>query len=125
MLAQEQRCGFRKSGSLVPLRHARGNFDIATRLKAVLIRRDVFKHLMGVFSRFSSEVAAFMDVAYYDQFDKSGAEVDDGEQPMDDDESVTTDVSSFTSKAPLLRLCTKLAKGHYELSLCRIATLGL
>ena len=80
---------------------------------------------MGVFGKFSSEVAAFMNVAYYDQFDKAGLDVDDGEQPIDEDESAPAEVSSFTSKAPLLRLRTKLAKGHYELSLCRIATLGL
>ena len=124
-LEREQICGFRKSGSLVPLRHTRGQFDIGLRMKSILIRRDVFKHLLGVFSKFESDIKAFMELSWYDQFVATPEPEVDGEtELLEDDADIRTEVSTFASKLPLTRLCTKLAKGHFELSLCKIAMLA-
>ena len=127
MINQEQRCGFRKGGSVIPLRHAKGNFDIGMRLKAILIRRDVFQHLIGMFTKFQDDIKAYMQPSWYDQFvDQPEQEAEGTNQLGDDDgDDLRPEVSSFASKAPLTRLCVKLAKGHYELSLCKIASLVL
>lgn len=127
MINQEQRRGFRKAGSVTPLRHAKGNFDIGMRLKAILIRRDVFQHLIGMFTKFQDDIKAYMQPSWYDQFvDQPEQEAEGTNQLGDDDgDDLRPEVSSFASKAPLTRLCVKLAKGHYELSLCKIASLVL
>lgn len=124
-MAKEQVCGFRKSGSLIPLRHAQGNFDIVVRLKAILIRRDVYKHLIGVFSKFEDDIKAFIELDWYNQFHEREPEAEGVADLPEDDDVSKVDVSTFVSKIPLTKLCTKLAKGHFELSMCKIATLGL
>lgn len=108
------------------MRHCKGNFDIATRLKSVLIRRDVYQHLAGLFTRFQSEILVFADHKWYNNFIGTAQQVDGTEAPEgDDDDDVKLEVSAYMSKGPLLRFCTKLAKGHYELSLCKVTMLGL
>lgn len=121
----EQKCGFRKTGSIVPLRHARGNFDITARMKAILIRRDVYKHVAGVFKHFEADVSRFIDLSWYDQFTAvPEPETEGAGNLLEDDDETKQEVSSYSSKGPILRLCAKLAKGHLELSLCRIGNLG-
>lgn len=124
VLSLEQRCGFRKSGSMVPLRHAKGNFDISIRMKAILIRRDVFKHIAAVFKNFEADINRFLDLTFYDQVSVPEPEVEGVVGTVEDDDDWKQDVSSYVSKGPLTRLCIKLAKGHFKLSLCKIASLG-
>ncbi|CAL1139915.1 unnamed protein product [Cladocopium goreaui] len=116
----EQRCGFRRKGSVVPMRHCKGNFDIAVRLKSMLIRRDLFKHLAGLFKRFESEILSFMEASWYKQFIGSQQEAEGCVEQPEDDGDMKVEVSAFASKGPVIRFCTKLAKGHFELSLCKI-----
>ena len=123
ILGVEQRCGFRRKGSVVPMRHCKGNFDIAVRLKSLLIRRDLFKHLAGMFKRFESEILSFMEASWYKQFIGSQQEAEGCVEQPEDDDDMKVEVSAFASKGPVMRFCTKLAKGHFELSLCKIATL--
>lgn len=125
MLGQEHNCGFRKPGSVVPLRHAQGNFDISIRLKSLLIRKDVFQHLKAVFANFEKEIGEFMKLSWYDQFLTPEDEADGVADHAGDgvDEDVKREVSAYVSKGLIMRLCTKLAKGHFELSLCKISTL--
>ena len=123
MLALEQRCGFRKRGSMVPLRHAKGNFDISIRMKSILIRRDVYKHIKAVFHHFDADISRFLDLSWYDQFSVPEPETEGVSGLLDDEDDGKQDVSSYLSKGPLIRLCAKLAKGHFELSLCKIANL--
>ena len=125
MLAYEQRCGFRRKGSIIPLRHCRGNFDIPTRLKSLLIRRDVYKHLAGLFKQFDKEILAYMEPEWYQNYIGSEEEAEGAtEQAEDNDGDLRMEVSAYTSKVPLMKFCTKLGKGHYELSLCKVAILG-
>lgn len=125
MLGQEHKCGFRKPGSVVPLRHAQGNFDISIRLKSLLIRKDVFQHLKAVFANFEKEIGEFMKLSWYDQFLTPEDEADGVADHAGDgvDEDVKQEVSAYVSKGLIMRLCAKLAKGHFELSLCKISTL--
>ena len=123
-MGAEQRLGYRKMGSMVPLRIAKGNFDIATRLKALLIRRDVYKHLQGVFPHFEKEVAAFSAVDWYNSASKVDAEDVEEDRPDDMVDDCKIEVSAYASRAPLTKLCLKLAKNHYETALCKIATLS-
>ena len=108
----------------MPLRHCKGNFDIGTRMKYVLIRRDLFRHLAGLFKHFESDIMAYSEVSWY--FNFIGTEQDaEGTESPEEDASAYVEVSAYASKAPLMRLCTKLAKGHMELLLCKITMLGL
>lgn len=123
-LGQELKSGFRKAGSVVPLRHAQGNFEIGLRLKSLLIRKDVFRHLMCVFTQFEKEIGQFMDLSWYNQFLTPEEETEGVvDQAGNGDDDGRREVSAYVSKGLILRLCTKLAKGHFELSLCKIATL--
>lgn len=127
VLGHELRCGFRRAGSLVQLRHCKGNFDIATRLKSMLIRRDLYKHLAGIFRNFERDILAFLDPDWYLPFAGSEEAAEGAVDAPEDgnDDGCKVEVSAYTAKIPLMKFCTKLAKGHYELSLCKVAILGL
>ena len=65
-----------------------------------------------------------MKISWYDQFLQPEEEAEGAmEQPAADDDDVKPEVSAFVSKGMLMRFCNKLAKGHFELSLCKIAML--
>ena len=87
ILRAEQRAGFRRKGSLIPLRHCKGNFDISIRLKSVLIRRDLFKHLAGLFKKFDADILTFMEPDWYAEFLGTEQEAEGAaDQPEDDDD---------------------------------------
>lgn len=84
-----------------------------------------FQHLKAVFANFEKEIGEFMKLSWYDQFLTPEDEADGVADHAGDgvDEDVKREVSAYVSKGLIMRLCTKLAKGHFELSLCKISTL--
>ena len=89
------------------------------------LRRDLYRHLAGLFTNFQAEILAFADASWYQQFFGTSQEVDGHDLPEEDEDDCKVEVSAYVSKGPLQRFCTKLAKGHFELSLCKITRLGL
>eukprot|EP00435_Cladocopium_sp_Y103_P026491 s434_g6.t1 len=103
MLMTEQSCGVRRKGSMIPLRHCKGNFDVAIRLKAILIRRDVYKHLAGLFKKFETDILSYMETSWYSQFEGQQMEVEGAADAPDEDEEMKPEVSAYSSKGPLTR----------------------
>ena len=125
----EVKCGVRKGGSLTNLNWGKGRFDVATRLKAVLVKRDLMIHLKKTYSHFATEIEEYEGVGWFMRKfgvkeDGTGgtqtpdADADDGEEDEDED---GVEVSTFNSRAPLINLLERLTHNKMEMSLCKLA----
>ena len=127
----EQRSAIRPTtGEFGKLRSGTANYDIAVRLKATLIRRDVLLHLRSVLPKFDDLIKSYESDSWYAQFnvapDGSFISLDTGgdkdEKSDDEAEKDEVDVvSTFVTYGPLQSLLKRLMKGGYEAPLCKLA----
>ena len=129
----EHRAGIRKGRDFGTLRCGYGNFDVATRLKSILIRRDLYVHLKSVFKEFNGLITEFMEETYYGQMNVSpdgsfiktdpDQDLDEGgsEAGSDKEGVETCNVSTFVTFGPLKNLLTRLARNTFEVAMCKLA----
>ncbi|CAK9029916.1 unnamed protein product, partial [Durusdinium trenchii] len=110
-----------------------GNFDVATRLKSILIRRDLYVHLKSIFKEFDGLITEFMEETYYGQMNVSpdgsfiktdpDQDLDEGgsEAGSDKEGVETCNVSTFVTFGPLKNLLTRLARNAFEVAMCKLA----
>ena len=63
----EQRAGLRKSSGTGALKSGGASYDATTRLKAVLVRRDLLLHLTKKHSHFAKEIDGYASDKFYEQ----------------------------------------------------------
>ena len=126
-LMMEQRAGIRKP-ELGKLKSGGASYDITTRLKGILIRRDLLIHLRQILPKFSDIIDTFAADSWFEQFHVAadgslvGAPPDKDQcDSGEEDEKAVEQVSTFTAYAPLQALLRKLGKGSFEASICKLA----
>ena len=127
----EQRSAIRPTtGEFGKLRCGTANYDIAVRLKAALIRRDVLVHLRSVLPKFDDLIKSYESDSWYAQFNVApdgsfiSLETTGDKDEKSDDEAEKDEVdsvSTFVTYGPLQSLLRRLMKGGYEAALCKLA----
>lgn len=136
VLMLEQAAKIRKPGSFTPLRQGGVTHDIARRLKAILVRRDLLNHLSCTFPKMKAHLVKYEMPGWFLEtyglrpdgsvdFVKSGlsgADDSDGEEKVADDAEETVDViSSYACLPVLTSFLDKLCRNVMEHSMCKLA----
>ena len=127
-LMLEQRAGLRKT-ELGKLKSGGASYDVVTRLKALLVRKDMLIHLRTCMPRFDETFATFMADSWFSRFNiaPDGSLISpsetckDAEAEDSDEAPVVSEVSTFTAYTPLMSLLQKINRGSFEASVCKIA----
>lgn len=122
----EQRAGLRKT-ELGKLKSGGASYDVVTRLKALLVRKDILIHLRTCMPRFEETFETFMADSWFSRFyiAPDGSLISPTETCKDAEDSdeapVVSEVSTFTAYTPLMNLLQKINRGSFEASICKIA----
>lgn len=125
-LMLEQRAGLRKT-ELGKLKSGGASYDVVTRLKALLVRKDILIHLRTCMPRFEETFETFMADSWFSRFyiAPDGSLISPTETCKDAEDSdeapVVSEVSTFTAYTPLMNLLQKINRGSFEASICKIA----
>lgn len=125
-LMLEQRAGLRKT-ELGKLKSGGASYDVVTRLKALLVRKDILIHLRTCMPRFEETFETFMADSWFSRFNiaPDGSLISPTETCKDAEDSdeapVVSEVSTFTAYTPLMNLLQKINRGSFEASICKIA----
>ena len=112
----------------------KGNLTVPVIMKALLMRRGIWVHLKMLFPKFDELITSYSgndfylreygtspdgtrDPAFADKLEGSDSDDDGAEKKVPEG-----DTSSYKSRAPLMRLCSRLAKNLFERTLACMVT---
>ena len=127
----EQTARLRKGGQLATITAHSAKYDAARLLKAVLVRRDLYRHIRSTFPRMNALTEHFDSPSFWAKFGIQPNGLMAAQQPdVDQDDPAEATVgaeekgetlSMYECHRPLSLLLTRLSSNAYEATLCKLA----